>query len=58
MNKTYQKQGLTNTKVLYSSNHNLLRTVGFITILMAVPCLDWSMALRLPDLYRNIGIIS
>ena len=42
--KTDQKHGLANTEVLYSSNHNLLRTIGFITVLMAVPCLDRSMA--------------
>ena len=28
------------TKILYSKNHNLMRTVGFVTILAAATCLQ------------------
>ena len=47
------KQGLAKSEEIYSSNHNLLRTIGFITILMAVPCLDHSMILNCPS-YKEI----
>ena len=33
-------QVLVATKIVYSKNHNLMRTVGFVTILAAATCLQ------------------